>query len=165
VQGRCSDDQDEGRCAILALIIGTIEASYQLAAGVTMPIPHFVAVEVLWSAVKIRTGFLASGGHRAMISMIGMEVVIDMATEVSGAVKPWAGADEDSSGKPLRAIVAVRSAAVGSTIVVAIRAVRGYADFNGNLGLRSGSTCRKAKTGGCSQCNNFQSTHKFTSSR
>jgi hypothetical protein len=128
-----------------------------------MPIPHFVAVEVLWSAVKIRTGFLASGWHRAMISMIGMEVVIDMATEVSGAMKPWASADEDASGKPLRAIVAVRSAAVGSTIVVAIGTNRGYADFDAHLGLHSGSTCRKAKTGGCSQCNNFQSTHKFTS--
>jgi hypothetical protein len=64
-----------------------------------------------------------------------MEMVIYMATKVGRAVEPWAGTNEDTASKPLRAIVAVGSTVIGRYIVVAVGAVRGYSDVDRDLGL------------------------------
>jgi hypothetical protein len=53
---------------------------------------------------------------------MNIEVVIHVAAKMSRAVKPRAGTDEEAAVKPLRAVVTVGSAVIGSVVVVAIRA-------------------------------------------
>ena len=124
-------------------------------------IAHFISLEVVGWSGMFRRGFLPAGGHRALVTVIGMEVVIDMTVKVGGTMKPRASANEDAAVKPLGAVVAVGGTTVRSSVVVAVRTVGGDADVDVDLRLCSGSTGCKAKAGGCGQCEHFQSTHKF----
>jgi hypothetical protein len=94
-----------------------------------------VAMEVGGRMLAAYFSAIAGAGSGASVAVVGMKVVIDMAVEVSGAVKPWAGTDEDSAGEPFRAVVAVGGAAVGSGFVVAVGAARGRADVDADLAL------------------------------
>jgi hypothetical protein len=94
---------------------------------------------MLWS------GSFATGWHRAFVTVIRMEMVIYMAAKVGGAVKPWAGTNEDTTSKPFRAIVAVGSTVIGRYIVVAVGAFRGYSDVDRDLGLGFGG-CHESDT-------------------
>jgi hypothetical protein len=57
-----------------------------------------------------------------MVAVLGVIVIVYVATEVSRAIKPAASADEDTSVKPLWAIVAIRGAIKRSNVVVSVRA-------------------------------------------
>jgi hypothetical protein len=105
---------------------------------VAVAVAHFVAFEV-FDVVDGVDGVLAAGGMRAVVSMIRMEAIVDVAVEAFGSVKPGADADEDAAGEPLRAVVAVGSAVVGWDVVVAVGTVGSGADFDGDLGLGFGS--------------------------
>jgi len=107
-------------------------------------IPHFVAFEVRAIDTFCRLGFLASGWHRALIAMRRMEMVIYVALELSCAMKPGAGANESVSAEPLWAVIAGRSTVIGGSVIVAIRAFRGYANVDADLGLYSGGANREA---------------------
>jgi hypothetical protein len=88
------------------------------AAGVAATITHLVAVE----AFEI-IGWRVIGPVRrigAMVAMMRVEMVVHMAIEVMAAVEPRAGADEDAAVEPLRAIVPVGCAVIGSVVIVAI---------------------------------------------
>ena len=63
-------------------------------------------------------------------------MIIHLAAEVIVAVKPWAGPDEDAVGEPVRAIVAVGSAGVGSVVVVAVGAIGGDSNVDAYLSPR-----------------------------
>jgi hypothetical protein len=107
--------------------------------GVAVAVAHFVAFEV-FDVVDGFDGVLAAGGTRAGVSVVGMETIIDVAVETLRTVKPGADADEDAAGKPLRAVVAIRSAVVRCDVVVAVGTHGRYSNFDGylSLGLRSG---------------------------
>jgi hypothetical protein len=109
---------------------------------VTASITHLVSVEVGWGSGMLWSGSFATGRHCTFVAVIGMEMVIYMATKVGRAVEPWAGTDEDTAVEPLRAIVAVGSTAIGRYIIVAVGAVRGHSDVDGDLGLGFGG-CRE----------------------
>jgi hypothetical protein len=76
-----------------------------------------------------------------------MEMVIYVTAELASSVKPWAGANEDAVGKPLRTVVAGGSTGIRSDIIIAIRAIRGYSDVDAHLSLSSGSGSREADPG------------------
>ena len=50
-------------------------------------------------------------------------------------MKPRAGANESVCVKPLGTIVAGGRAVIGSCVIVAIRTIRGYSDFDTDLSL------------------------------
>jgi hypothetical protein len=101
---------------------------------VSVLVVEVVAVEVLSVSVPAVARFLAGMRVLAVISVVGVIVSIDGAVEVLGTVEPWAGADEDSAGKPLWAIVAVGRAVIWRNGIVAVRACRGDANSYSDLG-------------------------------
>jgi len=109
-------------------------------------IAHFVAFEVgnLIEALT-RLGLIATVGLGAVIAVLRVETVIDVAVEALRTMKPRAGANEYAAGKPLRTVVAVRRAVVGRNVIVAIRALGRDSDADTYLGLGLGSSGCKAK--------------------
>lgn len=107
--------------------------------GVAVAVADFVAFE-MFDVVDGPDGVFAAGGMRAGVSVVGMEMIIDVAVKTFGTVEPGADADEDAAGEPLRAVIAVGSAVVGWNVVIAIGAYRRRSNFDGylSLGLRSG---------------------------
>ena len=95
-----------------------------------MAVAHFVAFEV-FDVVDGPGGMLAAFGMRAVVSVVGMEMIIDVAAKALRAVKPGADADEDATGEPLRAVIAVGSASVRIIRVIAIAADRCRVDDDG----------------------------------
>jgi len=92
---------------------------------VATSIPLFVSPKVLFIDPLARLGLLATAWKCAAVTMFWMEGVIHMAAEFSGAVKPRASADEDVPAEPFRAVVARRSTAIGSGVIVTVGAYRG----------------------------------------
>jgi len=103
---------------------------------VSVAIGHVSCVE----AMEVIRGLMvtAVSRERAVIAVVGIIGVIYMAIEAIMTVEPRTGSDEDAAVEPLRTVVAVWGAVVGSVVIVAIRAARCYADADGNLGLRGG---------------------------
>jgi hypothetical protein len=95
----------------------------------------FVSGEVALVDAPRRLSFLARVWHCALVPMLGMESVIDLAAETVGAMKPWTRAYEDISSKPLRAVVARGSAAIRSEVIVTVGALRGDTDTDADLRL------------------------------
>lgn len=65
--------------------------------------------------------------------MVRTEVVVDVAAKVFVPVEPRADTDEGAVIEPFRSIIACRSTAVRSDIVVSVRTIRSYADSDTNL--------------------------------
>jgi hypothetical protein len=103
---------------------------------VTASVAHFVAFEVVnLIEMLVGIGSLATGWPGAGISVLGMEVVVYVAVETCGTVKPRASADEDATGKPLWAVVAIGGAVVGRGVIIAVRAFGRDADVDLYLSL------------------------------
>jgi hypothetical protein len=101
-------------------------------------------------AVKLRTMFrrtFATGGHRAVVALPIIQVVIYVAVEVIRAMVPRTRADEYAIGEPLRAIIAIRSTIVRGRLVITVRANRWLTNANRNLrGGIVGSSQEKASS-------------------
>jgi hypothetical protein len=102
--------------------------------GVAVAVAHFVAFEV-FDVIDRPGGVLATFGMRAVVSVFGMEMIIDVAVKTLWTVEPGAHADEDAAGKPLWAVIAVGSAVVGWGIVIAVGTDRRRANFDRYLSL------------------------------
>jgi hypothetical protein len=73
------------------------------AANMTAAVAYLIAVEALIVIdVILRPGCLATGGIWAVISVLGVVMVIDVTIEMVGAVKPGTCTDEDPTGEPLQ---------------------------------------------------------------
>src|SRR6267378_4403696 len=88
-----------------------------------------------------------------------------MAVKVCRAVKPRASTDEDTTGKPFRAVVAGGSTGVRSVVVVAVRACWFGSDVDADLSLCFGSGGREANYGNSysSSESTIESPHKSSS--
>jgi len=82
--------------------------------------------------------------RNALIEDARAETVIHVAMEVAGAMKPWAGAEEDPIDKPFRTVAANWSAGIRGNVIVAVGAIRGWSDLDGDLSLCFRSGCRDA---------------------
>jgi hypothetical protein len=108
-------------------------------ADVTASIPRLISLEMI---ERLNT----TPRHRASVTVTRIVAVIDVAVETVRAMKPWAGSKEYSAGKPIRSIVAVGSAVVGSIVEVSIGAYRGYSNIDGNLRGGSSGTGKQRNT-------------------
>jgi hypothetical protein len=116
--------------------------------NVTASITHFIALEVLnLIEMLIGIGSLTTSWLGAAIAMFGMEMIIYVAVEACRAMKPRAGANEDATGKPLRAVVAVGGALVRRDVIVAVGTFGRDADVDLYLSLCFGSGYREADCG------------------
>jgi hypothetical protein len=102
---------------------------------VAASIAHFVPFEVRAIHTLGRLGFLAALRHRALVAVLRMVAVIDVALELISAMKPRAGANEDFSVKPFRTVVAGGGAVIRSDVIITIGAFRGYPDVEADLSL------------------------------
>ena len=113
-------------------------------------------------ATAISTAVAATISVAAAISRIAIPAAISIAT-----AEPRARADKDPAVKPLRAVIAVRSAGVRRVIVVAVGAYRrgitavsvcgADADTHRNLSMGS---CGKQKQTNCDQTEQEEFTHR-----
>jgi hypothetical protein len=92
-------------------------------ADVTMAITHFVSVKVVEGSVTMLRKW-------TVVAVMWIEAVVHMAVEAMRAMEPRAGSDKDTSGEPLRPIVAVRGAVVWGVVEVAIWALRRHPDID-----------------------------------
>jgi hypothetical protein len=76
-----------------------------------------------------------------------MKTVIYVTAEAATAMKPWAGANEDSCTKPFWTVVAGGSTVIGSDVIVAIGTFGSYSDFDADLSLCGRSDSREAEYG------------------
>src|SRR5580698_150889 len=90
---------------------------------------------------------LATGWPWTVIAVLGMVAVVDMAAETFRAVKPGADADEDAAGKPLGAIVSVRSAVVGRSVIVTVGTFGRDSNVDADLSLCFGGRYRETDDG------------------
>jgi hypothetical protein len=100
------------------------------------PITHFIPLEIGSILGMLRgLGFLATLWHCASIAVLRMVIIIYVATEAIAATKPRTGADEDTTGKPFRTVVAGGGTAIGRGVIVPIRTFRGSSDVDADLSL------------------------------
>jgi hypothetical protein len=94
-----------------------------------LAVTGFVGVEV----VEAR---LSTAGKRAVVAIMRVKTVIDVAMEAVRTVEPGTGSDEHSADKPVGAIVAVWGAIIGRVVEVAVGALGRHAnvDTDSNLG-------------------------------
>jgi hypothetical protein len=133
-----------------------------LLADVTASISYFVALEVLhFIEMPIWIGLFTTSRLRAVVAMFWMEVVVYVAVEASGAVKPGADADEDAAGKPFRTVIAVGGALVGSGVIVAVGTFRGDSDVDLHLSLSFGRRHHETDGGSSSEHKKRKSIHSL----
>jgi hypothetical protein len=131
-------------------------------ADVTASVAHFVSFEVLnLIETPSRVGFLATGWPGAVIAVLGMEMVIYVAVEAGRTMKPRASADEDATGKPLWAVVAVGSAFVRRSVIVAVGTFRRNADIDLYLSLCFGSGYHETDCSDSSERKQLKSVHSI----
>jgi len=129
---------------------------------VAAPIPHFISLEV-GNLIKGLSGFrsIANSWRGAFVSVLWMEMVIHVATEVGSAMKPGADPDEHTTSKPFGTVVAVGSAGVRRGVIVTVRAVGSDPNVNGDLSFHAGSGHHNEEPGNSSQGQIFESIHCF----
>jgi hypothetical protein len=129
---------------------------------VATPVPLLVSAEVGAIDTLRWLGFLTTVWHWTRVTVLWMETVIDVTTEVVRAVEPWARPHEDTATKPFWSVIAGGRTAVGSGIVISIGTLRRYtdADAYAYLSLYRGNGDRKAGSNTSSQHDKFKSTHK-----
>jgi hypothetical protein len=118
-------------------------------------------VDVIETPSRIRV--IATVRQRASITAVNIETVIYMAAKVPGAVKPRAGADEDPTAEPFRAVVAVGSTGVRSVVVVAVRACGFDSDVDADPSLCCWSGHRKGNYYNSNREGTIESVHDYSS--
>ena len=122
-------------------------------------IMHCLAVELRPVIRRV----LAARGHRSVVPLPVIQMMIYMAIEVVRAVEPRSSADEHAARNPFRAVISVWGAIVRRLFVVPVWANGRCANLHGYL---RGSAIRCRKKQACSksrQTKIFQRTHCFTS--
>ena len=133
-----------------------------LPAYVAAAIAHFISLEVCHFIDMLgRLGFIATVWHGAFVAVIGMKTVVDVASEVSGTVKPRTSANEYTTRKPFRPVVAIGSAGIGRNVVVTVGAVGSgpNVDAYADLSLHFGSAYCEADSSNSSYREIFKFLH------
>jgi hypothetical protein len=130
------------------------------AAYMTTAVAYLIAVEVLIVIdVILGAGRLTTGRVWAVVSVLGIIVIIDVAVEVLPSVEPGTRADEDPAGKPLGTVVTVRGTPIGSSFIVAVWAVGSRPNVDADLSLGFRSCKCEAESSNCDCGENFSSVH------
>jgi hypothetical protein len=73
--------------------------------------------------------------QRSVVPVMRIEPVIDVPVKAVRAVKPGACSKKHPANKPIRAVVAVRSAVIGSIVEVSVRTPGSGSDVHSNRNL------------------------------
>jgi hypothetical protein len=133
---------DAGSAGVAAVLV--CGAKVRVAVAVA-PFVAFEVLNVIGAMMFIE--MLAAMRILAAPPIVTVEVVVNVPPEVFVAMEPGTRADEDASGKPLWAIVAIRRAIVGRIVEVAIRALGRRPDFDRDLCVYLLGYGRKAESG------------------
>jgi len=125
---------------------------------VTVDVMHGAAMEFC----PVFRRMLSARGHRTVVPLAIVEMVVYVSIEMLLPVKPWPRADENASGKPLGPIITVWSAVIRRSLIVAVRANRRFSDADCHL-LRSGvASCSKKCAGRYQENHDFEYVHLST---
>jgi hypothetical protein len=119
---------DAGSAGVTAVLVSGAKVRVAVAVA---PFVAFEVLNVIGAMMFIE--MFAAMRILATPPIVTVEVVVDMSPEMLAAVKPWSRADEDASGKPLWAIVAVRGAIVGRIVEIAIGTFGRRSDLDRDL--------------------------------
>jgi hypothetical protein len=108
----------------------------------------FVTFEVGLVHAPRRLGLLAAVRHCALIAVIWMEGIIDVAMEAFGAMKPRTSAYKDAAREPLRTVISGGRTAIRSGVVVAVRTFRCNTKADADLCISSRDECREGDSSG-----------------
>ena len=102
-----------------AVSFGIVFADRRVACvpDVTLTISGFIAVEVI-------EGLSTVFRERAMVAIVWIEPVVNVAVEAAGTMEPRSGTDKESTVEPVRAVISVGRAVIRSVIEVTVRACR-----------------------------------------
>jgi ActR/RegA family two-component response regulator len=128
-----------GKSVFSATIVGSL--SY-----VAVAVARLIGLEMIEA---LRTALR----KRAVVAVTGIEAIVDVAVEARMAVKPGACTDEDAAHKPVGPIVPVGSAVIRRIVEVSVRANRGDANVDTDLGwsARRGHHESKGKHRNCKE--------------
>ncbi len=88
------------------------------------------------AGMKAIERLLAARRQRAMIAVMWIPAVVDVAVEASRAVEPGSSPDEDTTDEPVRSIVAIGRTVIRGIAEVSVRANGCGPDLDGNLSGR-----------------------------
>jgi hypothetical protein len=109
-------------------------------ADVAVAVAGLIAVEVL-------EGLCATLRERAVVAVVRVEAVIYVTIKAVRTMEPGASSDKDAASEPVRTVITVGRAVVGSIVEVPVRAAGGWAeihadgDLTGSGGRRRTSDC------------------------
>jgi hypothetical protein len=112
------------------------EARRMLSSGRVSRVAYMTLAVARLIGLKVVERNGAAFRHRTVVAVVWVVAVIYVAVEAVRAMEPWAGTDEDTTGEPVRAVVAIGGAVVGRIVVVAIRADWGRAEVYTDGDLR-----------------------------
>lgn len=122
---------------VLAVVVAVVMADF---------LAIFAAVEVsLPTAMTSPVSMLAANGERAVITEARIVCAVNVTAEAYRSVKPGAGSEEDSAGKPRRSVIAERGASIGCVVVIAVGANGLDSDIDGDLYLSFRNGGREAE--------------------
>lgn len=98
-------------------------------------VAHLVSVEF---GMRMFNGMFSTLRHGSVVAVLDVVVIIYVSVKVRRTVEPWTGTDENTTGKPLRPVIAVWSTGIWSVIVVSVWAYwrRSYRDRDLRVRLR-----------------------------
>ena len=120
----------------VAMIVVIFVLTVVIAVVVAELLAVFVTTELPFpAAMTAPVGMLATHRVWAMIAESRIKGAVDVAAEANGAMKPWAGTEENAASEPGRTVVAERSAVIRRVVVVAVWADWFCADVHRDLYL------------------------------
>jgi hypothetical protein len=92
--------------------------------------------------MEVVEGLFAAIGEWPVVPVARIVTIINVSVPAVRTVIPGTGSDEDTAVKPIRPIVAIGGAVIGSIVKVAVRADRRPAKIDADRYLRSRRGCR-----------------------
>lgn len=102
-----------------------------------MTVAPLVAMEILnVTRMAIGSEAFAALGVIAMVSVVTIEVIVDVSPEVPVTVEPWTCTDEDAACEPLGPVVAIGSAFIRRVVEITIGTDWRRSNLDRNLRMR-----------------------------
>ena len=117
-----------GNCmgiAVFVVAISMVIACFVFAVVIAVVVPvllvELISVELLFpSVVMAPVCMFAARRERAVISIMRVEVMVDISMKACRSAEPRSGAEKHASRKPLRPVIAKRGARIRCVVEVAI---------------------------------------------
>jgi len=138
------------------------ESGSMFPAPIVAGVSHMAAPVVGLVGLETIEGPFSTPRQRAVITVMRVKAVVNVTVESMGTVKPGSCADKDTAGKPVRAVIAIRSAIIWRIFEVPVGAygLGANVDADADLGWRVGTVSAK-ETQQAEQNKGFEQTHLY----